>query len=301
MEIWIPITIAAAAAQTVRFMLQKHLKSTSLSTAGATFARYLYSAPLVVVLILIYANMTDQELPQTSPRFWAFAVVGGLTQVLATLCVVALFSFRNFAVGITFKKTEVLLTAVVGYLVLGEGVSRFGALALLIGFAAVIVLSDPPENFGQGTWFRFFNKTAGLGLLSGGLFSISAVAYRGALLSLGATDVALRAGFTLAIVTSSQTLGMLLWFVWKDRQQITMVLSAWRVAGLVGLTSMIGSICWFSAFALQNAAYVGALGQVELIFSMAATTLFFHEKISAKELAGIAVLMASILVLVVFI
>ena len=40
MDAWIPITIAAAGVQTLRFLLQRHLKLTRLSTAGATFARF---------------------------------------------------------------------------------------------------------------------------------------------------------------------------------------------------------------------------------------------------------------------
>ncbi len=61
---------------------------------------------------------------------------------------------------------------------------------------------------------------------------------------------------------------------------------------------MVGSFCWFSAFTLQNAAYVNTLGQVELLFSLAASVLFFKEKISGRELLGIAVLLASIVLLV---
>ena len=64
---------------------------------------------------------------------------------------------------------------------------------------------------------------------------------------------------------------------------------------------MVGSFCWFSAFTLKNAAYVNTLGQVELIFSIAASVLFFKERITGRELTGMAVLLASILLLVVFI
>ena len=46
---------------------------------------------------------------------------------------------------------------------------------------------------------------------------------------------------------------------------------------------------------------VKAVGQVELILSILASTLFFHEKITARELAGIAVLCLSIVLLVVVI
>ncbi len=299
MEAWILIALAAATAQTVRFMLQKHLKSTRLSTSGATFARFLYSAPLAAVLIVTYARLSGQGLPQASARFWWFALAGGLSQILATLCVVALFSERNFAVGITFKKTEVLQSALVGLVVLGDRVTLGGAVAIAIGFGAVLLLSDPPRgSFTGPRWRRFFNRAAGLGLLSGVLFGFSAVGYRGASLGLEGGNVALRAGFTLAVVSASQSLAMGLWLLLRDRAEIVAVLAAWRVAALVGLTSMIGSFLWFTAFTLQNAAYVKAVGQIELVLSVLASVLFFHEKISARELGGIALLLVSILVLV---
>ena len=54
MELWIPITIAAAFSQNLRFMLQKHLKATGLSTGGATFARFLFAAPLAAALLAVF-------------------------------------------------------------------------------------------------------------------------------------------------------------------------------------------------------------------------------------------------------
>jgi hypothetical protein len=60
--------------------------------------------------------------------------VGGMAQMLATACVVALFARRNFAVGITLKKTEVILTALIGLVVLGEGVSAPVVAAIAVGF-----------------------------------------------------------------------------------------------------------------------------------------------------------------------
>lgn len=297
METWIPITIAAAAAQTLRFMLQKHLSSTGLSTAGATFARFVYSAPVIAILIFWYARLSDQPIPDTPVRFWQFAFVGGLTQILATICVVALFAERNFAVGVTFKKTEVLQTAIVGFVVLGEGITFGAGLAVLLGFVAVIFLSKSPMPNGSHSFANYFNPAVGLGLASGVFFAFSAVSYRGASLSLSSGDIALRAGFTLAMVTLGQTLGMGIWFALRDRAQVIAVFKAWRTASLVGLASMIGSFCWFSAFTLQNATYVNALGQVELLFSIAASVLFFREKISGRELSGIGILLASILLL----
>lgn len=289
MDLWIPVTLAAATAQTVRFVLQKHLRGTGLSTAGTTFARFVYSAPLATVLALGYARISGQALPPLPGLFWANALTGGLAQILATMCVVVLFAQRAFAVGATFAKTEVLLSVPLGLILLGDRVGGRGLAAILVGLAGVVLLSDPPG--GTGRWHRrLWNRAAGLGLASGLLFAISGVGYRGASLALGSGDPLLRALVTLACVTGAQLIAMAAWLVWRERGEIVRVLRAWRVAGLVGITSLIGSACWFLAFTLQTVAYVKALGQVELILSLAASVLIFGERLSRREGAGVALL-----------
>ena len=297
MDIWIPVTLTAAAAQTLRFMLQKQLKTTGLSTGGATLARFIYSTPLIGVIALGYSRISTQPLPPIPPRFWAYAISGGAAQLLATMCMVALFSHRTFAVGMAFKKTEVLLSVLVGIVLLGEGVSGWGLLAIVLGLGGVLLLSDPPG--GVGLWRqRIMNRAVLLGLVAGGLFAISGVTYRGASLALGSGDTFQRAMVTLALVTLMQTAALVAWLLAREAGEMRRVLTAWRVASLVGLASMAGSICWFVAFTLQTVAYVNALGQVELIFSLLVSVFVFSETVSRREWQGLILLAASILLLV---
>ncbi len=288
---WIAATLIAAVAQTGRFLVQRHLKRTALSTGGATFSRFLFSAPLIVAILLLWGAAGGAPLPRPTAAFWRFVLTGGVAQILATACVITLFGLRNFAVGISFKKTETILTAVLGLLLLGDPVSGGGAVAIGIGAVAVLILSGRPGGGWEG-------RAVALGLGSGALFAVSAVCYRGAALSLGDAPVLLRAGVTLAAATSAQTLILGTWLVWREPGQIGAVVAAWRVAALAGALSMVGSFGWFTAFALQNAAYVKALGQVEVILSILATTLLLGERITGRELAGIALLSVSILALI---
>lgn len=297
MELWIPITLAAATAQSLRFMLQKHLKATQLSTAGATFARFIYSAPLVAVIAIAYATTTGQGLPDIPPQFWPYMLMGGTSQIIATMCVVALFARRHFAVGMTFKKTEVLLSALIGFIILGDAITWAAVGAMLIGLVGVLLLSDPPKVAGAGLRSLLSRSTA-LGLGAGLLFGFSGNGYRGASLSLGDGDFFYRAIVTLAFVTAFQTVIMALWLVWRERGEVLRVLRAWRVAGLVGLTSMVGSICWFAAFTLQSVGYVNALGQVEILFSLMIGAFVFGEKITRRELQGLLFLTVSIVLLI---
>lgn len=297
MSLWIPVTIAAALFQTVRFMLQKSLSAVKLSAAGATFARFAYSAPLAVLGLIVVLSTTAMEIPSLSGAFWLFVAIGGTSQILATICVVALFKQRNFAVGITFKKTEVIQTAIVGFVILGDRVSMGAIGAIVLGLMAVLLLSKTPGG-GGAWWAHLTNRASQLGLGSGVLFAFSAVSYRGASLQLGDIDAWFRALVTLAAVTSFQLISMGLWLLWRDRAELRAVWDTKRTGIFVGLTSLGGSFCWFLAFTLQNAAYVKALGQVELIFSLLASTLVFRESITRREIAGIALLGLSILALV---
>jgi drug/metabolite transporter (DMT)-like permease len=300
MTLWIPITLAAALFQTLRFMLQRQLSLGTLSAAGATLARFLYSAPLVAVLIVLYMRLSGQAWPAFGPTFWLFGAIGGLAQILATIATVRLFQARNFAVGITFKKTEVIQAVLVGWVLLGDAVSGWGFAAIGFGLVGVLLLSAPPEIVRVG-WRDMANRTVGLGLASGFLFAVSGVCYRGASLSLDLADPLARAGVTLSAVTMMQMVAMVLWLRWRDPGQVRAVWAARRIAVWVGLMSMAGSFCWFTAFTLQNAAYVNAVGQVELVFSALVSVLIFREAVSVREWAGMAVLLGSIVMLIVLI
>ena len=289
---WIAFTLAAVVFQTARFMLQKSLARAALSAAGATFARFLYSGPLIWLALWILSP----EMPTIHPGFWGYALFGGMTQVLATVFVVILFKSRNFAVGITLKKTEVLMTVFVSVLVLGEGVGFAAFLAILIGLAGVMLLADPPK-LGGGLRGWLNNRAAVLGLGSGLLFAFSGVSYRGASL-LVEGEGWYRALVSLAAVVAAQLVAMTIWLVLRERGEITRVVKSWRVSGWVGLASLAGSYCWFNAFTLQNVAYVNALGQVEVILSLLASALFFREAITRREVFGIGLIFVSVLALI---
>lgn len=300
MDAWIPITLLAALAQTARFAIMRQLKVTRLSSAGTTFARYVFVAPLAIVLWAIYGVIKGLGWPDLTPQFWGYAAIGGATQILATVCVMALFARRNFSVGIAFTKTTVLMSVPVGFILLGDTTSVLGFAAIVLGFIGVLLLSDPQGDVTGNIWRRVLNPATALGLASGVIFAVAGVCYRGAVLEVQSGDAFYRATFVLAVATVLQTAMMATWMALREHGEMGRVVRAWRITGLVGVTSMIGSICWFAAFSMQNVAYVNAVGQIELVFSLAITMFIFKERISAREWQGGAILMVSILLLILY-
>ena len=95
-----------------------------------------------------------------------------------------------------------------------------------------------------------------------------------------------------------QTVAMGIYLALREPGQLRAVLVHWRPSLMVGITGALASIFWFSAFTLQNAAYVRALGQIELVFTIMISAIYFQEKIKRMELAGIVFIVAGILILV---
>ena len=290
METWVLATIFAAGVQTLRFALQKRLKGMGLSTGGATLARFVWAVPLAWVAALW---LTRGHMPAIAPEFWGWAVAGGIAQIVATFATITLFSLRSFAVGIAFTKTETLQVAGFSALILGEVVSGSGLVAIAVGVAGVVVLSRPHLGLGRGK--GWITTATGWGLLAGGLFGISAIGYRGATLAVDSPDALTRAMVALAAVTLLQTLILGAWLILREAGEVTRVARAWRMTLPVGVTGVLGSAGWFWAFALQNAAYVRSLGQIELIFSLLVSMILFRERPRVTDVLGMALLALSII------
>jgi drug/metabolite transporter (DMT)-like permease len=126
---------------------------------------------------------------------------------------------------------------------------------------------------------------------------MSVVLFRAASLSLGVDNFLVASSFTLLIVLIIQIAVMGVLIGIREPEQLKKVMLHWRPAALVGISGGLASVGWFSAFTLQNATYVRALGQIELIFTFAVTLLVFREKVSSKEIAGIVLITASIMLI----
>ncbi|MBX3530921.1 MAG: EamA family transporter [Rhizobiaceae bacterium] len=298
MELWIPITIAAAFLQNLRSAAQKHLKKV-MGTTGATFVRFGFGFPFALLFVLLLATVGGMRVPAPNGTFFFWAVVGALGQIGATFLLIHLFSFRNFAVGTAYSRTEPAQAAVFGLIFLGERVTVGALAAIAISVFGVMLISVAHEEKNWRSLFRSVgSRNALIGLASGTLFGISAVAYRAASLSLGGPNYVMQAAVTLAWVICFQTLVMLAWMLWRDRAELGRIARAWKPALFTGLVGASASFGWFAAMTLQQAAVVKALAQVELLFTFAASVFFFREKISWLETVGCLLIAFGIVVLV---
>ena len=310
---WVWLSLGGAFLQNLRSSVQRRLTA-RLSTSGAAATRFLYGLPFAALYLAFVAVAGDAPLPAPNARFAAFVLGGSLAQIAGTVLLLATFSRRSFAVGTTYSKTEGIQTALVGWLLLGDTIAPLGLLGIGLTAIGVLLVSvarsaarsptgDDDASAGhslegRARRSRERREAAVLGLLSGAMFALSAVGYRGAALALGEGDFVLRAALTLTVALGIQSAAMAIGLRLGAPGELGRVGRAWRPGLLAGASGAAASACWFTAFTLIGAAYVKAVGSVELLLAVATSWLAFRETPSGAELGGIALVALGVLVTV---
>ena len=122
MDPWIPITFLAASSQTIRTAIQRHMKG-PLGDYGASAIRFIYAIPFAWAWFVFVLCTGDSVLPKPNMAFSIWLCIGGITQILFTVLLVKLFTYKNFLVGIAFSKTEVLIAAILEAIVFSVAIT----------------------------------------------------------------------------------------------------------------------------------------------------------------------------------
>jgi drug/metabolite transporter (DMT)-like permease len=294
--LWIPITIAAAVAQTSRNAAQRHL-TPILGTLGATLVRFLYGLPFALLWLWAVSAVGGFALPPANASFAGWIVLSSLTQIGATALLLRVMEERNFALGIAYAKTEVLQVALFGLLFLGDPVTPGALIAIALAVPGVMLLAPIDRQRPIGTLLSgWTSQSALLGVASGSLFGIAAVGYRGAALALESAAFPMAAACTLVAAQALQTVLLTGWLLVKSRAVVVRVAREWRKSLFAGFMGAAASAGWFTAMAIEPAAHVRTLALIEVFFGYIVAHRFFRETVGRIELAGMLLLVAGLTV-----
>jgi drug/metabolite transporter (DMT)-like permease len=249
----------------------------------------------VIIYFLFLYNFSDSKflVSNINITFLLYCLIGGISQIIATFLLLKIFKTNNFSVATSYSKTEPIQAAFFGFILLSDPISFIGLIGIIVGLIGIMITSIKKINLS----INFFNLSVFYGLLSGSLFGLSAVLFRGASHSLFSIDYMLTSSFTLLIAIGIQTLIITFYILLTDIKQFYLLYFNWKDGLIVGFFGAFASICWFYAMSVQNVAYVRALGQIELIFTILASILYFKEKIIANEILGVLLTLTGILII----
>lgn len=279
--LWIPFTLLAAFMQAWRNAFQKQL-SKEVSITGVTLARFIWASPLAATYLWGLYQWQPVAMPQFSAGFAGFIIAAALAQILATALMVKLFKLRNYAIGAGLAKSEAILAAMLGVLFFSESLSALGWGGVLLGAAAVFLLSG--ASFRQLSWPVLL-----LGLFSGLAFALTSLWVRQASLVLG-LPFPHGAAWVLLLVILLQTILLCGYLLLRDKASLTALWQRPKLTLAVSMFSCVGSIGWFTAMSLESVALVKTLGQVEVLFMLLISAFVFKEKLQKTDHWGLGLI-----------
>ncbi len=291
--LWVIFTLTASAAQTARNSMQKELTGV-LGTVGATHVRFLYGLPFSFVFLAAVMVFEGTPAGFLSPAYLGWTATGGLAQVIATGMMLAAMRTRSFVVTITYTKIEPVLVLMFAAIFLRETPTPFETVGVFVTTAGVMLMSWPSGGTRNG-WLA----TTLLGLGSGALFAVSAVFYRGGILSLPGDSFVLNASTTLVTTLLIQSTVITAYLAIFERRVLVALLGSWRASTPAGFFGALASQLWFLAFAIQSASLVRALALVEILFAQIVSRRIFRQMSTAREMAGIALVGVGVVIILV--
>ncbi|WOD07632.1 DMT family transporter [Marinomonas sp. GJ51-6] len=289
---WIFITLFAAGCQSIRTAYQNTL-ARETGFLHATLSRSLYGLPLVsLYLIICYFAFGWIQFPSGS-LFWVTASVCAIAQVIATYLMLKVFQSGSFTLGILLAKTEAVLAALIGLVLLDFTLNLVSWLGVALGVIGAFVMSVKWQNIKQ------VHKDTSLlfGLGSGFCFALSTVTASLASHSLQGSIIT-SAGVTLFYVLALQSVILCGIQMVKERDLLASIRKNLVLSTKVGVFSSLGPIAWFTAFALMNPALVKTLGQVEILGTLYFSKKRFAERITKQQWLGGAMIVASVILVV---
>ena len=276
---WILFTLGAVIMQTVRNALQSKL-SGAVSTSGVTLSRFILAPPIALVYLLILYSGSASQVPEFSSSFIAVVLCASLLQIAATSLMVILFKQKNFAIGAGLAKSEALVAGVVGLLFFGSYLTPLGWAGIVIGAIAVFVLSSGNRLHGISV------KTMVIGLACGTCFALTSLLVREASHMLNVQHT-VAAAWVLLWVLCVQTISLSGYIALTKPFVFRQLTNAKKQVLAISTVSCLGSICWFTAMALQHVALVKTLGQLEVLLTLVLSHYWLKNAVTKREIAGL--------------
>jgi len=276
---WILFTLGAVVMQTLRNALQSKL-SGAVNTSGVTLSRFILAPPIALVYLLILYSSSASQVPEFSGSFIAVILCASLLQIAATSLMVILFKQKNFAIGAGLAKSEALVAGVVGMLFFGSYLTPIGWAGIVIGAIAVFVLSSGNRLHGISV------KTMVIGLACGTCFALTSLLVREASHMLNVQHT-VAAAWVLLWVLCVQTISLSGYIALTKPFVFRQLTNAKKQVLAISTVSCLGSICWFTAMALQHVALVKTLGQLEVLLTLILSHYWLKNAVTKREIAGL--------------
>lgn len=296
--LWVALTLLGSFMMTIRVAGQKMLAA-NISPWSVVYVRFIFGFPVALLVFLYLYQGGHYNGLQIKPTFFLYILAASLLQLFASFCSVLLLGRKNFAVGSTLVKSEVVFTAIFGWILFAVYFDWVSWLAIVLNLVGLVIIAMSKMGITLTSLFtNLDSKSAVLGLLAGVGFALCSLFIRQASLHLELSSTGIEKGILVLLATLTTQLFVLVFFIvaWQ-RYCLNEIVRNLKPSLFIGVTSALGSLGWYSAYTLQTVAYVKVLGQIDMLFTILITLYFFREKIQYHEYVGLLLIVSSIVLL----
>jgi drug/metabolite transporter (DMT)-like permease len=278
--LWILLTAAAAPLQVARNALQRGLVGDA-GPWGATLVRFLFGLPFSLAIFGATALLTPGAMPHLSAAYGEAVFIGAIAQMGATAALLMAMRRAGFAVATVMQQSSLPLSALFGWLALGDRLSGQAWTGIAVTTLGLAILSWPKRDQMKGAGLGSL-----LGLASGAAFAVALNAYRQAGLALEPHHAIYAGVASVCVAQAIQSTVLLTALALLRPASLKAVARSWKPSLGAGFFGAAASACWFAALALHAAGPVRAVGVIEAPIAAGVGRRLFKETLSPRQLAG---------------
>jgi drug/metabolite transporter (DMT)-like permease len=289
---WVPVTLLASSAQTLRNAMQRDLIG-ALGAVGAAQVRFLFGLPFGVIFLAGMLVATGLDAPRLTALNLAWTAFGAISQVIATAMMLAAMRTKSFVVAVAYTKTEAAQIALFGLIALNDPPTAALIAAIALATIGVALMAVRSRKELAADW-----RSAALGLFSATFFAFAAIGFRSAVIGVASPSKVLSASVILVAGLAIQSAALGLYLALFDRAGARAIVNAWRSSLFAGFMGALASQLWFIAFALSEAAPVRTLALIEVPMAQVVSLKMFREPPSLREGLGMTLIVAAAAIIV---
>jgi len=289
METWVIYAILAsvfAGATSVLAKIGIKGVNSHLATAIRTVVVVLFS------WLIVFIVGSQSELGAVSSRTWFFLVASGLATGASWLCFFYALKFGTVTNVSPLKKSSMVLTLILAFLVLGEPVGLPQLLGMLFIIAGTVLMlklkkdESEEEASKDKKWLVF-------GLLAAVFASLVTI-----LGAIGIADVEANLGNAIRVVVVLAASWVMVFVTGNQKGISSITNKSWIFLILSGLATGGSWLFFFRALQIGPASGVVPIDKLSILLNILFARIFLGEKQSAKQLLGLTCLTIGTLILV---
>jgi uncharacterized membrane protein len=174
--VWIPVTLLASSAQTLRNAMRRDLIGL-LGAVGAAWVRFLFGLPFAVLLFAGLMAVSGLSTPRLTAVNFAWTMFGAASQVIATSLMLAAVRAKSFVVAVAYTKTEAAQIVFFGLIALNDPPTAALIAAIALATIGVALIAIRSRRELTGDW-----RSAARGVFSATFFACAAIGFRSAVI-----------------------------------------------------------------------------------------------------------------------